>query len=126
MKIGQYTVFETVSFILPKADKATFVVGPKKPFTSSFTTIVTWTDQDPEGDTKKTEASVKWQMETKEGKTVINLSFTNLKLPFGGAFGQFAKIGNIGNKPFGFMTNCQTYGDSASFTIQFMMEVGDE
>ena len=69
---------------------------------------------------------MKWQLETKDGKTIINLRFLNLKLSFGGAFAQFAKIGNVGDKPFGFMANCQTYGEAASFTIQFMMEVGDE
>lgn len=126
MRIGKYEVFDTVAFIAPKLEKVTFEVGPKGSFTAKFTAIITWTDQDPDGLAKGDEASASWKLETKEGKSEIRIQFVNLKLPLGGAFGQFAKLGNLGSRSFGFMATCHTHGDSASFSIQFMMEVGDE
>jgi|688.fasta_scaffold195550_4 hypothetical protein len=126
MRIGKYQIFDTVAFIAPKSEKVTFDVGPKGAFTAKFTAIITWTDQDPDGLAKGDQPSANWKLETKDGKTEITIQFVNLKLPLGGAFDQFAKVGNLGSQPFGFMATCHTHGESASFSIQFMLEVGDE
>jgi hypothetical protein len=126
MRIGKYEVFKTLSFLTPKGDNAVFDVGPEGSFKGQFKVIVDWHVDDPLGEVPKGQVGTRWKTTNEEGKTTVRITFANLQAPFGGSMNQFAEFGKIAGVPFGFMVFFQTYDEqSASFTLQFMMEVQD-